>query len=128
MRSTIQRRFTIKDLGNVKFFLSMLVERDRGRRIIYLSHRVYLDKVLKRFRTDKYKACATPMNVKAKLHAKREEGEAADKVLYQEAVGSLPYAAITTRPDIAYATGLVGPFAADPSMLHWAALRGFCAI
>jgi hypothetical protein len=123
MRSAIQRRFTIKDLGNVKFFLSMLVERDRGRRIIYLSQRVYLDKVLKRFRMDECKGCATPMDVKAKLHARREEEEAADKVLYQEAVGSLTYAAITTRPDIAYATGLVGRFAADPSMLHWAAVK-----
>jgi len=45
MRSAIQRRFSIKDLRNVKFFLSMLVERDRGRRIIYLSQSVYLNKV-----------------------------------------------------------------------------------
>ena len=45
MCSPIQRRFTIKDLGNVKTFLRRLVERDRGRRIIYLSQRVYLDKV-----------------------------------------------------------------------------------
>jgi len=123
MRSAIQRRFTIKDLGNVKFFLSMLVERDRGRRIIYLSQRVYLDKVLKRFRMNECKGCATPMDVKAKLHAKRVEEEAADKVLYPECVGSLTYAAITARPDIAYATGLVGRFAADPSMLHWAAVK-----
>jgi len=123
MRSAIQRRFTIKDLGNVKLFLRMLVERDRGRCIIYLSQRVYLDKVLKRFRMDECKGCATSMDVKAKLHARREEEEAADKVLYEEAVTSLAYAAITTRPDIAYATGLVGRFAADPSMLHWAAVK-----
>ena len=70
IRSAIQYHFTIKDLGNVKFFLSMLVERDRGRRIIYLSQRVYLHKVLKRFRMDECKGCATPMDVKAKLHAK----------------------------------------------------------
>jgi len=123
MRSAIQRRFTIKDLGNVKFFLSMLVERERGRRIIYLSQRVYLDKVLKRFWMDECKGYATPMEVKAKLHARREEEEAADKVLYQEAVGSRTYAAITTHPHIAYATRLVGRFAADPSMLHWAAVK-----
>jgi len=72
---------------------------------------------------DECKGCATPMDVKAKLHAKREEEEAADKVLYQEDVGSLTYAAITTRPDIAYATGLVGRFGADPSILHWAAVK-----
>jgi len=123
MRSAIRRRFTIKDLGNVKFFLSMLVERDWGRHIVYLSQIVYLDMVLKRFRMGKCKGCASPMDIKAKLHAKREEEEAADKVLYQEAVRSLTYAAITTRPDIAYATGFVGRFAADPSMLHWAAVK-----
>ena len=90
---------------------------------MYLSRRVYLDKVLKRFRMDECKGCATPMDVKAKLYARREEEEAADKGLYHEAVGSLTYAAITTRPDIAYATGLVGPFATDPSILHWAAVK-----
>ena len=37
MRSAISKRFKIKDLGNVKFFLSMLVERDRDKRTIYLS-------------------------------------------------------------------------------------------
>jgi len=72
---------------------------------------------------DKCKGCTTPMDVKAKLCAKREEEEAADKALYQEAVVSRTYVAIRTRPDIAYATGLVGRFAADPSMLHWAAVK-----
>jgi len=123
MRTAICKRFTIKDLGNVKFFLSMLVERDRGRRVIHLSQRVYLEKILRRFRMDVCKGCATPMDVKTKLHTRREGEEAAEKVLYQEAVGSLTYAAITTRPDIAYATGLVGRFGADPSMLHWAAVK-----
>jgi len=52
---------------------------------------------------DQCKGCTTTMDVKAKLHAKREEEEAADKVLYQGAVASLTYAAITTHPDIAYA-------------------------
>jgi len=121
--SALQWRFTIKDLGNVKFFLSLLVEQDRRRRTIYLSQRVYLDKVLRRFRMDEYKRCATPMDVKAKLHAKREKQEAANKVIYQEAVGSLTYAAITTYPDIAYATKLGGRFAPNPSMLHWAAVQ-----
>jgi len=69
------------------------------------------------------KGCATPMDDKVKLPGKREEEEVANKVLYQEAVGSLTCAAITTLPDIAYATGLVGRFAADPAMLLWAAVK-----
>jgi len=63
------------------------------------------------------------MDVRAKLHGKRDEEEAADKVLYQEAMGSLTYAAISTSPDMAYATGLAGRFAADLSMLHKAAVK-----
>jgi len=72
---------------------------------------------------DECKGYAIPIDVKAKFHAKTEEDEAADKGLYQEAIRSLTCAAITTRADIAYATGLVGPFAADPSMLHWVAVK-----
>ena len=123
MKTAIKRRFTIKDLGNVKFFLSMLVERDRNKGTIYLSQQVYLEKVLKRFQMLDCKGCSTPIDVKAKLHMKREDEGETDKVLYQEAVGSLTYAAITTRPDIAYATGIVGRFSSDPSDLHWVAVK-----
>jgi ribonuclease HI len=42
---------------------------------------------------------------------------------YQEAVGSLIYAAVSIRPDIAYAAGIVGRFAADPSAEHWTAVK-----
>jgi len=88
VHSAIELSFTIKDLGNIKSFLSMLVERDRGRRNIYLSPRVYLNKVLKRFWIDKCIGYTTPMDVKAKLHSKREGQEVTDKVQYQEAVRS----------------------------------------
>jgi len=43
MRSPIRRHFTIKDLGNVKFFLHMSGELDQGWCIVYLSQRVYLN-------------------------------------------------------------------------------------
>jgi len=89
MRTAICKHFTIKDLGNVKFFLSMLVERDRGRRVIHLSQRVYLEKMLRRFRMDECKRCATPMDVKMKLHSRREgeavfpTGQAVDRPAYR---------------------------------------------
>ena len=37
MKSVISKRFKIKDLGNVKFFLSMRVELDHDKRMIYRS-------------------------------------------------------------------------------------------
>ena len=86
MKSAISKWFKIKDLGNVKFFLSMLVEREHDKRMIYLSQCAYLTSVLKRFQMENCKRCPTPMDPKCKLHHRLEEEEAADKTQYQEAV------------------------------------------
>jgi hypothetical protein len=49
------------------------------------------------------------------------ESPTIDRTLYQRLVGSLMYAMISTRPDIAYATGLLAQHAANPSDEHWSA-------
>src|SRR5207237_7276843 len=67
MKSAINERFKIKDLGDVKFFLSMLVERDKEKHQIYLSQGAYLKKVLERFGIEKCERCTTPMDSKNKL-------------------------------------------------------------
>jgi len=123
MKSAISKRFKIKDLGNVKFFLSILVERDQHKRRIYLSQGAYIKNVLTRFKMENSKACLTPMEPKSKLRNRLAEEEATEKHQYQEAVGCLTYAAITTRPDITYASALVVQFSADPSTAHWAAVK-----
>jgi hypothetical protein len=46
-----------------------------------------------------------------------------DQQLYQEAVGSILYAAITTRPDIAFASGLVGRYSEKLFTTHWQVVK-----
>ena len=123
MKSAISKRFKIKDLGNVKFILRMLGERDRHKRRIYLSQGAYIKNVLSRFKMENSKRCPMPMDPKSKLQNRLAGQEATEKHQYQEAVGCLTYADITTRPDIAYASALVGGFSADPSTEHWAAVK-----
>jgi hypothetical protein len=41
-----------------------------------------------------------------------------DARTYQKAIGSILYAALGTRPDITYATSVLGRYAAQPSTLH----------
>jgi len=43
--------------------------------------------------------------------------------MYQKAVGSIPYAALGTRPNIMYAISVLGGYAAQPSTLHWEAIK-----
>jgi len=117
------KRFQIKDLGNVKFFLSNLVECDRETRTIFLSKQTYMTQILHRFSMDHSKGCSTLLDPKTKLHLRTEVEESTEIQTYQEAVGSLTYAAIMTRPDIAYTAPLVGHFAANLSTLPWQAVK-----
>ena len=45
------------------------------------------------------------------------------KVPYACAVGSLMYAMVCTRPDIAYAAGVVSRYMADQGRKHWEAVE-----
>ncbi|KAJ3474890.1 hypothetical protein NLI96_g12195 [Meripilus lineatus] len=42
---------------------------------------------------------------------------------YSQLIGSLMYAAICTRPDIAYSTSTLAQFMSDPSPTHWEATK-----
>ena len=46
------------------------------------------------------------------------------KVSYSFEVGSLMYAMICTRPDIAYAVGVVSRYMSNPGKKHWEAMKG----
>ena len=45
------------------------------------------------------------------------------KVPYREAVGSLMYAAVATRPDITFAISTLSQFLENPGLLHWEAVK-----
>jgi hypothetical protein len=45
------------------------------------------------------------------------------KVPYASAVGSLMYAMVCTRPDIAHAVGVVSRYMNNPGKEHWMAVK-----
>ncbi|KAL6544050.1 hypothetical protein OROGR_010547 [Orobanche gracilis] len=53
----------------------------------------------------------------------KEETEKMDSVHYASAVGSLMYAMVCTRPDIAHAVGVVSRFLSNPGKKHWEAVK-----
>jgi hypothetical protein len=44
-------------------------------------------------------------------------------VPYKEAIGSLIYLMMCTRPDIAYAVGQAARFSQNPGKAHWSAIK-----
>jgi len=72
-----------------------------------------------------YRMHTTPMEIYYKLHALQPElGEQSwDARTYQNAMGSIVYAAPCTCPDITDATSVIGRYAAQPSTLHGEAVN-----
>ncbi|KAK1662819.1 hypothetical protein QYE76_050978, partial [Lolium multiflorum] len=120
--------FSMKDLGEASYILGIKIYRDRSRCLIGLSQSTYLDKILKKFRMDESKKGFIPMlpgKVLSKTQgpATAEERERMSNIPYASAVGSIMYAMLCTRPDIAHAVSLTSRYQSDPGMEHWTAVK-----
>ena len=56
-------------------------------------------------------------------HPNTQEEEDMSRVPYASAVGSLMYAMVCTRPDIAHAVGVFSRFMSKPRKEHWIAVK-----
>ncbi|RVW26208.1 Retrovirus-related Pol polyprotein from transposon TNT 1-94 [Vitis vinifera] len=87
-----------------------------------------IDKLKKQFNMSKAKVVSSPLANHFKLSSRHnpsidKEKEDMRKVLYASIVGSLMYVMVCTRPDIAYAVGVVSRFLSNPGRLHWEAVK-----
>ncbi|CAL1360545.1 unnamed protein product [Linum trigynum] len=128
LKKELSKSFAMKDLGPAKQILGVRIVRDRGAKKIWLSQEKYIEKVLQRFNMDNAKAVSCPfanhftLTSKQSPSTEKEKAEM-DKIPYASAVGSLMYAMVCTRPDIAHAVGVVSRFLSKPGKEHWEAVK-----
>ena len=77
---------------------------------------------------EKAKVVSTPLATHFKLSTKQNPSNEDEKlymqrVPYASTVGSLMYAMLCTRPDIAHAVGTVSRFLSNPGREHWNAVK-----
>uniref|UniRef100_A0A803MVW8 Reverse transcriptase Ty1/copia-type domain-containing protein n=1 Tax=Chenopodium quinoa TaxID=63459 RepID=A0A803MVW8_CHEQI len=107
-----------KDLGNLKYFLG--IEVLRSQQGIFIHQRKYILDLLAETGMLDCKPAETPIVANHGLQI--IEGEKpADKEQYQKMVGKLIYLS-HTRPDIAYAVGVVSRFMHLPQVQHMTAV------
>ncbi|CAA7042916.1 unnamed protein product [Microthlaspi erraticum] len=128
LKELLSSEFEMKDLGEAKKILGMEITRDRVKGTLTISQEGYVSKVLGNFGMDQSKPVSTPMGAHLRFQAATEEEfqdqfREMEKVPYQSAVGSLMYSMIGTRPDLAYAVGLVCRFMSKPIKEHWLGVK-----
>jgi hypothetical protein len=124
----IAKHVEITDLGELHWILGIEVRRIRERRLLLLSQRSYIESILQRYGFEDAKPVSLPMDPSARLSSAQspstmEEFARMRNVPYHEAVGSLMYASLGTRPDITYAVQAVSRFSTKPGIAHWEAVK-----
>ena len=124
----LSNNFDMKDLGEASFVLGIEIHRNRSCRLLGLSQRAYVDRVLERFSMQLCKPGIAPVCKGDKLslaQCPQSEIEKAQmkNIPYASALGSIMYAQVCTRPDIAFATGLLGRYQSNPGHDHWVAAK-----
>lgn len=123
LKRKLQRSFKMTDLGDLSYFLGLEVKQEGGR--VTVSQRGYVESILKRFGMQDCKPAHTPLCLSGleNLFMTSPITEEGLREKYMAALGSVMYAMLGTRPDIAYAVGLLGRFASKPTMAHWTAMK-----
>lgn len=117
--SSLSAHFSIKDLGDINYFLGIEVTRTSNG--LHLMQRRYIIDLLTKTHMLDAKPVSTPLPTSPKLtlHSGTLIDNAAE---YRMVVGSLQYLAFT-RPDIAYAVNRLSLFMHKPTTDHWQAAK-----
>jgi hypothetical protein len=119
-KNELKKLFEMTDLGPITKILGLKVDRDRENGTLKLSQGPYIDKILERFKMQDAHPVNTPIAPNTKLRAPE-----IPKIhpLYAQAIGSLMYAALGTRPDIAFAVQHLSQFTSQHNEEHWTAIK-----
>ncbi|CAI7920736.1 unnamed protein product [Closterium sp. NIES-53] len=101
----LQDNFKCKALGDVSFYLGLHIERDVEKRCMRVHQRNYLEALATNFgQIEGHVATPFPFGFKCVKGVEEESVGEEERRRFHSLVSSLVYAALNTRPDIAFAT------------------------
>ncbi|CAK5265853.1 unnamed protein product, partial [Mycena citricolor] len=91
---------------------------------IRLTQVQYITKILAKYQMDTCNSVQTPVDPNVRLSRLPDDKSFPEiKAVYQNMIGSLLYAAITTRPDISFAVQTLSQFNTNPGPEHLTAVK-----
>ena len=117
--AALNKKFTLKDLGPLSYFLG--IEACRDETGLYLTQSKYIEELLHRYNMTTLKPCPTP--IVAGKSISLADGEALQNPsTYRSLIGALQYLC-HTRPDIAFAVNKLSQFLQKPTSVHWSCAK-----
>lgn len=116
IKGNFKKAFKMEDLGPVNQMLGWNITRDRMERTISISQSKLINSILNDFQMRECIPSSVPISPNWKPQD-RVEGHV-EVFKYREAVGSLMYVMLGSRPDIAFAVGMLSRYLESPGPDH----------
>ncbi|CAI7934315.1 unnamed protein product [Closterium sp. NIES-54] len=125
VKSEVQKRYTISDLGELRSYLGLQITQNRARRTITLSQSHMVHQVLQHFNIQFSSPQPTPLSTSHSLSAPHLDKSIEPTGPYPELVGCLMYLMTCTRPDLVYPLSLLARYVAPGRhrKVHWDAAK-----
>ncbi|CAI7820384.1 unnamed protein product, partial [Closterium sp. NIES-53] len=117
VQGKLKETFQCKAIGPVGYYLGLHVERDEVKGWLRLHQHKYLAAMGKKYGLEEGRSVKNPLPSGFQLHLDEEEGEVLEYELqrrFQSMVGSLMYASVNTRPDIAFSVSQLARVVSRP--------------
>jgi hypothetical protein len=123
IKGEIASRLKVTDLGEIKKYLGMEINCNPRKEIYSIHQTAYIRSILERFNMLDCNPAHMPMDPTARLTITPDDVTPNTTFPYAAAIGSLMYAAVGTRPDIAFTVQSLSQFTSRPSPAHVTALK-----
>ena len=128
LKEEISRHWDISDKGELSWYLGFEVKRNRAAHTISINQCSYIEQMTEKFRLTNAKPVSTPMEPGAQFT--KEQGPSTPtqmmrmrNVPYAEAIGSVLWPVMISRPDAAFSVSVLSQFIQNPGRIHWEALQ-----
>jgi len=123
-KKRLNARFECTDNGPVNYFLGFNVVRDRSKRRLIISQEHYVEALLERFDMVNCNPVRTPLPASYTPRTATDQEFAEAKHLdFPKLAGSVLYLSTITRPDIAFAAGVLARYISKWSTEHYKAAK-----
>lgn len=120
VKRLLNSEYKMKDLGPAQYILGIRIRRE-GKRII-LDRSNYNQNFLRDYGVENSNPVLTPIDGHEELTPATPNEARTNQLEYQQRIGSIMYAMVCTRPDLAYVVGKLSQFTHDPAVRHRTAL------
>jgi Reverse transcriptase (RNA-dependent DNA polymerase) len=114
--------FHIQDLGEPVRLLGIKIDRNRPNGTIHISQPMFIESIAKHFGISPGRSIKCPMDATINLRKSTDSNDVIN-IPYASLIGCINYCAVSTRPDIVYATNKCAQFSSHPTNDHWEAAK-----